>query len=292
MKLIERIITCSTSSDARNILIDFDTLKSVIEAHDREGLMVSVEAIEPDHRIPLTVALIGRGTPLDEIPEKVDVMLSEMGFTGWLDPVDHTKTSRKEELISEIIHQMDTKDCFDDMELYAESELISILRDVLKLDKLDEFGLTRKSRKLEDEGFKNLAELHKDQDYSDMANHMSKRFRGDKYWTEAFSANHMTQLTQAAAMKFAELKADQYMNSGEIAMFQMLQEKLCMPISTFKAALSETIGRPIHTHELVTQRKLIFDELFGKERSYPSFEYMMAKFGSDVRGQIMEAQNA
>lgn len=57
------------------------------------------------------------------------------------------------------------------------------------------------------------------------------------------------QLTREEAIKFANEKVYEYMSFKEIAIFQVTQEKLCMPFSVFHKAVEKTIGRPVLTHE-------------------------------------------
>ena len=57
------------------------------------------------------------------------------------------------------------------------------------------------------------------------------------------------QLTKEEAIKFANEKTYEKMSFKEIAVFQITQNKLCMPFSVFHEAVEKTIGRPVFTHE-------------------------------------------
>lgn len=62
----------------------------------------------------------------------------------------------------------------------------------------------------------------------------------------------MKQLTRGEAVAFYETEQWKAMTDLEIARFQLQQNRLCMPINVFKAALSAALGRPVYTHELAS----------------------------------------
>jgi hypothetical protein len=61
------------------------------------------------------------------------------------------------------------------------------------------------------------------------------------------------------------------MSLRDIATFQLLEPKLCMPFRVFHAALEATLGRPVWTHELALNYDGLVSELMG-DRPKPTFE--------------------
>lgn len=56
-------------------------------------------------------------------------------------------------------------------------------------------------------------------------------------------------LTKEQAKKFAESYEWKDWSSAQIALFQLQQERLCFPWNVFHAAVEESLGRPVMTHE-------------------------------------------
>lgn len=81
----------------------------------------------------------------------------------------------------------------------------------------------------------------------------------------------MKQLTQKQAIAFAENKLYEGMTSRQIAEFQLMQERLCMPLEVFQKALQESLGRPVFTHEMATRYNDLVKELYG-EKEPPTLE--------------------
>ena len=77
----------------------------------------------------------------------------------------------------------------------------------------------------------------------------------------------MKQLTKDQAITFYASEIWKDWTHRQIAEFQMLQDKLCIPFGVFHEALEKAIGRPVWTHELgKAGRDSIMAELFeGKE---------------------------
>jgi hypothetical protein len=48
----------------------------------------------------------------------------------------------------------------------------------------------------------------------------------------------------------------------DIAKFQLLEERLCMPIEAFHEAIEKALGRPAYTHEFGFNREGLVKELF------------------------------
>ena len=74
----------------------------------------------------------------------------------------------------------------------------------------------------------------------------------------------MEQLTTEQAIAFHDSGAWEKMTSQERAVFQMAQDKLCMPFGEFHKAVEEALGRPVWTHEFGLNRDGIRAELEGK----------------------------
>jgi hypothetical protein len=67
----------------------------------------------------------------------------------------------------------------------------------------------------------------------------------------------MEQLTREQAIAFHDEGAWKQWNSQTIAKFQLEQDKLCVPFSVFQQAVSDTLGRPVFTHEFADRKSLI-----------------------------------
>lgn len=71
-----------------------------------------------------------------------------------------------------------------------------------------------------------------------------------------------TQLTQEQAIAFAENKRWESLDLKTRALFQIHQDRLCMPFDVFHEAVEKTLGRPVFTHEFALNPRLK-DELMG-----------------------------
>jgi len=69
------------------------------------------------------------------------------------------------------------------------------------------------------------------------------------------------QLTREEAIAFAEAEKWIHMSKKEIAFFQFYQDKLCMPFEVFHAAMEDTLGHEILTHQFSTAREALSDAL-------------------------------
>lgn len=81
----------------------------------------------------------------------------------------------------------------------------------------------------------------------------------------------MKQLTEEQAIQLADSKAYEAMSHRERAVFQMNQDRLCMPFDIFHEAVVKTLARSVFTHEFATNKQGIIAELNGDQKS-PSFE--------------------
>lgn len=64
------------------------------------------------------------------------------------------------------------------------------------------------------------------------------------------------QMTREQAVEFAETKQYLFMDDQEIAIFQINQDRLCMPFNVFQGAVAKTLNRPVFTHEFAERDKL------------------------------------
>jgi hypothetical protein len=64
------------------------------------------------------------------------------------------------------------------------------------------------------------------------------------------------------------------MSHRDRAVFQMFEDKLCMPFGVFHEAIEKTLGRPVYTHEFGLNREGLQKELMG-EAPTPSMEEIM-----------------
>lgn len=92
----------------------------------------------------------------------------------------------------------------------------------------------------------------------------------------------MKRLTKEQAIAFYENKCYENMTARQIAEFQMEQDRLCMPIDVFMKALSDTLGRPVYTHELGLNREGLMKELRG-EKEPPTLEEIINLIPEDKR---------
>lgn len=85
----------------------------------------------------------------------------------------------------------------------------------------------------------------------------------------------MEQLTQEQAKAFFDTGAWQRMTARERAVFQIEQDRLCMPFGEFHKAIEEALGRPVWTHEFGLNRDGLRAELAGKAKA-PTFAEILA----------------
>ena len=83
------------------------------------------------------------------------------------------------------------------------------------------------------------------------------------------------QFTTEQAIAFYESGAWREMDDKTKALFQIEQDKLCMPFREFHGAVERTIGRPVWTHEFGLNRLGLMAELRG-HGSAPTFAHVMA----------------
>lgn len=61
---------------------------------------------------------------------------------------------------------------------------------------------------------------------------------------------------------------------AERAMFQVCQDRLCMPLDIYMQALCQTLGRPVFSHE-IAYPSLLKSEMLGLANS-PTLEQIIA----------------
>ena len=70
-------------------------------------------------------------------------------------------------------------------------------------------------------------------------------------------------ITRAYAKALYESGFWESMSDKERAMFQLFEDRLCMPFDVFHAAIEKALGRPVWTHEFALNRAGLQAELLG-----------------------------
>lgn len=97
------------------------------------------------------------------------------------------------------------------------------------------------------------------------------------------------QLTRDQAIAFAESGAWKDMPMRERAVFQLNQDKLCMPFSAFHEAVEKATGRPVFTHEFADTARLLA-EIAG-DAVAPTFEQIIYMIPAEKRVVVFAARN-
>lgn len=79
------------------------------------------------------------------------------------------------------------------------------------------------------------------------------------------------QLTKEEAIAFYDNKLWEDMDYYQRAIFQMQQDRLCMPFDVFHESIQKALGRSVFTHEFGLNREGLMKELLG-EKEPPTFE--------------------
>lgn len=90
------------------------------------------------------------------------------------------------------------------------------------------------------------------------------------------------QLTQEEAIAFFENRKWEALDARTCALFQIQQERLCMPFDVFHKAVEETLGRPVFTHELALNTDGLLREMKGRENT-PTFDQILNLIPPDKR---------
>lgn len=85
----------------------------------------------------------------------------------------------------------------------------------------------------------------------------------------------MKQLTTEEAIALGESEVWKTWTLQQRAVFQMVQECLCMPFGDFHEAVEKTLGRPVYTHEFGLNREGLQKELAGIQGA-PTMDEIMA----------------
>ena len=92
----------------------------------------------------------------------------------------------------------------------------------------------------------------------------------------------MKQLTTQEAIALAERGDWKQWTPQQRAMFQMVQECLCMPFGEFHQAIQTTLGRPVYTHEFGSAGRIgLMQELAGL-KSAPTLDEIIALIPADL----------
>lgn len=89
----------------------------------------------------------------------------------------------------------------------------------------------------------------------------------------------VTQLTEEQAIAFFENKRWESLDLKTRALFQIHQDRMCMPFDVFHEAVQKTLGRSVFTHEFAFIPRLK-DELMGLADA-PTLEQIIALLPQD-----------
>lgn len=78
-------------------------------------------------------------------------------------------------------------------------------------------------------------------------------------------------MTKEEAIKLFKSEFWKDLSYKEIAIFQLFEDRLCMPFGIFHEAIEKTLNRPVFTHEFGLNREGLKKELLGESPS-PTFE--------------------
>lgn len=74
----------------------------------------------------------------------------------------------------------------------------------------------------------------------------------------------MKQFTREEAVAFHDAGAWRKLTPPTLALFQLTQDKLCVPFGEFHRAIEIALARPVYTHEFGLNREGLLAELQGK----------------------------
>lgn len=94
--------------------------------------------------------------------------------------------------------------------------------------------------------------------------------------------NQVKQLTKEEAIAFDDNKLWEDMDYKQRAIFQMQQDRLCMPFDVFHESIEKALGRPVFTHEFGFNREGLMKELLG-EKEPPTFEEIIGLIPEEKR---------
>jgi aminopeptidase C len=89
------------------------------------------------------------------------------------------------------------------------------------------------------------------------------------------------QLTKKQAIELYNSRFWEKMSYEERAKFQMVQDRMCMPIDIFSEAMSKYLGRPVYTHEFAfSNKEKLMAEVFDGAPA-PSFDEIISLIPAD-----------
>ncbi len=91
----------------------------------------------------------------------------------------------------------------------------------------------------------------------------------------------MEELTREQAVALYESNFWEGMDARDIAVFQVTNDRLCMPFDVFQIAMEEALGRPVFTHELANSDNLK-RELFG-DKPTPTLAEVLNQIPAEKR---------
>jgi hypothetical protein len=98
---------------------------------------------------------------------------------------------------------------------------------------------------------------------------------GNNISSHAFSTMSITQLTEEEATAFYHGNKWQAWDAKTRAIFQLQQERMCMPFKVFRESIEESLGRKIIPYELLSASDSLLRELQGLADP-PSLEDVLA----------------
>ena len=97
------------------------------------------------------------------------------------------------------------------------------------------------------------------------------------------------QLTRDQAIAFHDSGAWKDMPMRERAVFQLNQDKLCMPFGAFHEAVEKATKRPVFTHEFADTARLLA-EIAGVAPA-PTFEQIIGMIPAEKRVAVFATRN-
>jgi hypothetical protein len=89
-------------------------------------------------------------------------------------------------------------------------------------------------------------------------------------------------MTKDEAVALYESGFWQQMTYEEIAKFQIMEDRLCIPFEVFHEAITKALGRPVFTHEFGLNREGLIKELFHGDPA-PTMEEIINLIPEDKR---------
>jgi hypothetical protein len=97
-------------------------------------------------------------------------------------------------------------------------------------------------------------------------------------------------MTQEEAIALADSKFWEGMSYKERAVFQMNEDRLCMPFDIFHEAVEKTLGRPVWTHEFGLNKDDLVKELNGDSPT-PSLTDILNMIPKDKQVIVVKADD-